>query len=67
MELRADTATVTAVGGEPTEDDLSIVRAVSRAVWDGDVDPRVLAVAAGDDVARRALQRVVVDGEDRLA
>lgn len=68
VELRADTATVTAVGGEPTEDDLSIVRAVSRAVWDGDVDPRVLAVAAGDDVARRALQRwSLLTGEDRLA
>lgn len=61
-----DAVTVTATGQEPDVDGLSIVRAVARAVWDAG-DP-ALAVQAGDDTARAALQRwSLLPGADQLA
>lgn len=48
------TVTVSATGHESGADDLSIVRAVARAVWDAG---QPCAVSAGDDAARSGLQR----------
>lgn len=68
VDVQGDTVTVTSTGNDTDADDLSIVRAVARAVWDSDVDPRALAVLAGDDRARAALQRwSLLTGDDRLA
>lgn len=47
-------ATVTATG--PATDDLSVVRAVARAIWDAE-SPTAVVVRAGDDPAERALRR----------
>lgn len=55
-ETGAGAVTVTATGDEADTDGLSIVRAVARAVWDADKPDR-LAVRAGDETARNALQR----------
>jgi HAD superfamily hydrolase (TIGR01450 family) len=56
-EVGAGAVTVTATGGQPGADGLSIVRAVARALWDAGADDDRLAVQAGDDAARVALQR----------
>lgn len=46
----------------------SVVRATARAVWDVATDGRRLAVHAGDDTARAALQRwSLLTTSDRLA
>lgn len=66
-ELHGDAVMVNAVGIDPAGDDLSVVRAVARAVWDGGVDPVAIAVRAGDEVARGALQRwSLLSADDRL-
>ncbi len=68
VDVDGDRVVVNETGAATAGDDLSIVRAVARAVWDGDVDPRTLAVVAGDEVAQGALQRwSLLAGEDRLA
>ncbi|WP_313674374.1 HAD-IIA family hydrolase [Mycolicibacterium sp.] len=67
-ELGADAITVTATGQDPGIDELSIVRATARAVWDAQAGGRHPQVLAGDDVARAALQRWdLLDDEHRLA
>ena len=59
--------TVTATGADPG-DDLSVVRATARAVWDADVAGRRVTVVAGDDTARAALDRwALLTAPDRLA
>jgi len=64
----AGAVTVTATGQQPDADGLSIVRAVARALWDADSAGQQLAVQAGDDTARVALQRWSLLGDpDRLA
>lgn len=54
-DVDAEAVTVTATGEQPGADGLSVVRALARAVWD--TDAAGLTVRAGDDPARRALQR----------
>lgn len=66
-ELGADTITVTATGQDPGADDLSVVRATARAVWDAHDGGRHLRVQAGDEVARAALQRWALLGDHQLA
>lgn len=59
--------TVTATGADPG-DDLSVVRATARAVWDADAAGRRVTVVAGDDTARAALDRwALLTAPDRLA
>ena len=59
--------TVTATGADPG-DDLSVVRATARAVWDADAAGGRVAVLAGDDTARAALDRwALLTAPDRLA
>ncbi|WKG01105.1 HAD-IIA family hydrolase [Mycolicibacterium sp. HK-90] len=55
VELGSTIVTVHATGADP-QDDLSVVRATADAVWSAGLDPG-FAVSAGDDTARRALQR----------
>lgn len=58
--------TVTATGND-RGDELSVVRATARAVWDLDADDAV-AVRAGDEVAHAALDRWdLLTAPDRLA
>jgi hypothetical protein len=67
VEVNDGAVTVVAAGGDPGGDGLSIVRATARAVWDSANDRR-LAVHAGDDTARAALQRwSLLSAADRLA
>jgi hypothetical protein len=49
--------TVTATGTDTDADDLAIVRAVARAVWDAGREDVQFTVRAGDDTAAAALQR----------
>jgi len=67
-ELGADAITVTATGLDPGADDLSVVRATARAMWDASDGGRQLRVRAGDDIARAALQRWdLLDDDHQLA
>lgn len=60
--------TVTSTGRDPGADGLSIVRATARAVWDEAGESPSIAVRAGDESARVALQRWALLSEpDRLA
>jgi len=56
-EVGSAAVTVTSTGQDADADGLSIVRAVARALWDAGTDDGGLAVRAGDDAARRALER----------
>jgi hypothetical protein len=56
-EVGSAAVTVTSTGQDADADGLSIVRAVARALWDAGTDDGGLAVRAGDDTARRALER----------
>ncbi|MGW4099622.1 HAD-IIA family hydrolase [Mycobacterium sp. NPDC004974] len=56
IDIDTNTVTVHATGQEPV-DDLSVVRATAHAVWGADLDQAAFTVSAGDDTARRALQR----------
>lgn len=70
VDVNQDAVTITATGSDPGSDDLSVVRATARAVWDsGSADAeRQLAVLAGDDVAQAALRRwSLLTTADRLA
>lgn len=68
VDVHGGAVTVNSAGAPAAEDDLSVVRAVARAVWDRDVDPLTVAVLAGDEVARGALQRwSLLTADDRLA
>jgi len=68
-EEGAAAVTVVATGANPGPDDLSVVRATAHAVWnlaDGDSGP--IAVLAGDDTARAALERwSLLSAPNRLA
>ncbi|MCV7178900.1 HAD-IIA family hydrolase [Mycolicibacterium sphagni] len=68
VEVRDGVITVAAAGGDPGADGLSVVRATARAVWNTKTDGRPVAVHAGDDTARAALQRwSLLTAPDRLA
>lgn len=68
VEVAGDAVTVTAVAADHSHDGLSVVRATARAVWDASDDGRQLAVRAGDDTARAALQRwSLLTAQDQLA
>ena len=56
-EVGDGAVTVTATGQETGADDLSVVRAVARAVWDAPAAGGLLAIVAGDAIARAELQR----------
>jgi len=66
-EVGPDGVTVTATGADPGDDGLSVVRATARAVWDADRSGGPLAVLAGDDTARAALDRWALLSPNRLA
>ncbi|ETW22787.1 HAD-IIA family hydrolase [Mycobacterium gastri] len=53
----ADTTVTVSATGDPAGDDLSVVRAVARAVWDAHLDGRPVSIGAGDEAARDALRR----------
>jgi glycerol 3-phosphatase-2 len=53
----ADNAITVRTAAEDDSDGLSIVRAVAHAVWSSDRGGQTVAVEAGDDTARDALQR----------
>ncbi|CAN5152471.1 HAD-IIA family hydrolase [soil metagenome] len=65
IESDGDTVTVSATGGDPGSDELSVVRATARAVWDTDRGGAGVRVVAGDELAKAALARwsLVDDGE----
>jgi len=62
IDVGAAAVTVTATGVEPDADGLSIVRALARALWDAGPGRQQLALHAGDDAARSALQRWSLPG-----
>jgi len=66
-EVAPDAVTVTATGIDPIADDLSVVRATARAVWDAKRSTVPPAIRAGDDTARAALDRWALLTPDRLA
>jgi len=65
-EVGPDAVTVTATGADPGDDGLSVVRATARAVWDADRSGGPLAIRAGDDTARAALDRWALLTPNRL-
>lgn len=68
IEVGDGAITVFATGSDPGDDELSVVRATAHAVWTADGDARDIAVHAGDDTARAALQRwSLLTAPDRLA
>ncbi|OBA93790.1 HAD family hydrolase [Mycobacteriaceae bacterium 1482268.1] len=56
VDVDSSVVTVHNTGGEP-RDSLTAVRAVASAVWNSDLDGRPYAIVAGDDIARKALER----------
>ncbi|MBS1696611.1 MAG: HAD-IIA family hydrolase [Actinobacteria bacterium] len=56
IDVGADGVTVHSAADDHA-DELAVVRATARAVWDSPLDGRPFAVQAGDDAARQALQR----------
>jgi len=66
-EIGRDAVTVTATGADPSADDLSVVRATARAVWDAERSGVPPAIRAGDDTARAALDRWALLAPNRLA
>ncbi|WP_328357066.1 HAD-IIA family hydrolase [Mycobacterium sp. NBC_00419] len=68
VEVSGAAVTVFATGDSPGDDELSVVRATARAVWDAAPDGRAITVSAGDDTARAALERwALLTAADRLA
>ena len=68
VEVSGATVTVFATGSGTVDDELSVVRATARAVWDASPDGRAVTVGAGDDTARAALERwALLAAVDRLA
>ena len=57
IEISPEAFIVTASGSDPGADHLSVVRATARAVWDSGRTGPAVAIHAGDDTARAALQR----------
>jgi glycerol-1-phosphatase len=56
VEVGPSVVTVHHAGGEPG-DPLAVVRATANAVWNSDLSGRPFAIVAGDDDARKALER----------
>jgi hypothetical protein len=56
IDTAPDAVTVHSTGRD-TGDPLSVVRATAHAVWDANLDDARFTVRAGDDAARRALER----------
>jgi HAD superfamily hydrolase (TIGR01450 family) len=56
IDAAPDAVTVHSTGRD-TGDPLSVVRATAHAVWDANLDDARFTVRAGDDAARRALER----------
>jgi len=68
VEVTDGAVIVSAAGGDAGPDDLSVVRATARAVWDAGGSAGQVAVRAADDTARAALQRwSLLTAPDRLA
>ncbi|WP_431231756.1 HAD-IIA family hydrolase [Mycolicibacterium psychrotolerans] len=68
VEVSDGSVIVTAAGTAHSDDGLSVVRATARAVWDAADCEGQLAVRAGDDTARAALQRwSLLTAQDQLA
>ena len=57
VDVSRTNVTITSVGADPPDDDLSLIRAAASALWDARADGQPLAIVAGDDAARAALQR----------
>ena len=67
IEIGAAAVTVHNTGSDP-RDPLSVVRATASAVWDSHLGGHPFAVVAGDDTARKALERwSLLTSPDRLA
>jgi hypothetical protein len=66
-EVGSGVVTVTATGEGPSADDLSVVRATARAVWDAGYGGVAPVIRAGDDTARAALDRWALLTPNRLA
>jgi glycerol-1-phosphatase len=56
IDITPSTVTVHSTGRD-TGDPLSVVRATASAVWNAEVDCRTSTLQAGDEAARRALER----------
>ncbi len=68
VEVSDGSVIVSTAGTDDGADGLSVVRATARAVWDAADGERQLAVRAGDDAARAALQRwSLLTAQDQLA
>ncbi|PND58580.1 HAD family hydrolase [Mycobacterium sp. ENV421] len=68
VEVSDGSVIVTTADADHSGDGLSVVRATARAVWDAADGERRLAVRAGDDAARAALQRwSLLTAQDQLA
>ncbi|MEZ0359361.1 HAD-IIA family hydrolase [Mycobacterium sp. SA01] len=68
VEVSDGSVIVTTADADHSDDGLSVVRATARAVWDAADGERRLAVRAGDDAARAALQRwSLLTAQDQLA
>ncbi|WP_431240556.1 HAD-IIA family hydrolase [Mycolicibacterium aichiense] len=68
VEVSDGSVIVTTADADHGDDGLSVVRATAHAVWDAADGERRLAVRAGDDAARAALQRwSLLTAQDQLA
>ncbi|MGZ6779478.1 MAG: HAD-IIA family hydrolase [Mycobacterium sp.] len=56
IDVGSSVVTVHSAGSEPT-DPLTVVRAIANAVWEAGLDGSSFGLAAGDDVARKALEQ----------
>jgi hypothetical protein len=56
VDVGPSAVTVQATGRDPG-DELSVVRATASAVWNARLDGRPVALMAGDDTARQAMER----------
>ncbi len=67
IEIGEAAVTVHNTGSEP-RDSLTVVRATASAVWNSNLSGQPFAIVAGDDIARRALERwSLLTSPDRLA
>jgi glycerol 3-phosphatase-2 len=67
VDIAGTTVSVRFTGSDPC-DSLSVVRATAAAVWDAAVEGRHLILAAGDEIARQAMERwSLLTAPNRLA
>lgn len=57
VDIGADMVTVRSCGDDTDRGGLSVVRATAHAVWAADLSGRTPKIGAGDDTARKALER----------